>query len=158
MGSGERVEDAFEKLIFGEAGAKQIVGMMMKMSGEFLNQQTETMKTMTKTQSGDPNMKGIKFDIKYSARMEKVKSGKADYKVWLSDVITIVGSLGARVGDTIRVLVEENNKLRRGKSKGIMDVSIDPGTGRTDEKSLTMESVEEGTAEIKKVVVERGGA
>ena len=37
--SREKTEDAFEKHISGEAGAKQIMGMMMKVVGELLNQQ-----------------------------------------------------------------------------------------------------------------------
>ena len=51
-----------------------------------------------------------------------------DYKVWLSDVITIVGSLDSRVGDARRILVDKDNKLRRGRSQGIMDVTVDEGT------------------------------
>ena len=99
----------------------------------------------------------MKFDIKHLARMEKVQSGKADYKVWLSDVITIVGSLDARVGNAIRVLVDED-KLRRGKSKGILDVSVDPGTGMMDEKIFKVDFIKEGMEGIEKVVVESGGA
>ena len=76
----------------------------------------------------------------------------------MSDVITSVGSLDSRVGDAIRIFVEEDNKLRRGRSKGIMDVDIDKWTGRMDEKHLKVDSTESHMVEVKKVVEARGGA
>ena len=72
------MEDIFDKLISGDAGAKQIMGMMRIFEG-LLNQQMETMKTMTmtKTQSGDPNVRGIKFDIKHFARICEIHRRKS---------------------------------------------------------------------------------
>ena len=68
------------------------------------------------------------------------------------------GSLDARVGDAIRVLVDEGNKLRRGRSKWIMDVRADPGTGRMDERSIKVDWTKEGMDEIEMVFMESGGA
>ena len=55
----KKTEDAFEKLLSSESGTKQVMGMMMKMFSELLNQQTETMKTMTRFNLGIITRKGL---------------------------------------------------------------------------------------------------
>ena len=51
--SEEKAEDKLSKLLRSEAGTKQIVEAMMKMFGDLLTQQTETMKNMTKPSAAD---------------------------------------------------------------------------------------------------------
>ena len=85
--------------------------------------------------------------------MEKFKSGKADYNLWLSDFITIVGSLDPQMGITISTIVELDNETKRGRSKVIMNVKTEEN-GKVIQGSLFV-NAKEG---VQKTVAESRGA
>ena len=68
------------------------------------------------------------FDIKHVARMDKYHGGISEYRPWLEDLVTVVGSTDSGVGNQIKELVDQDNHKRKTRKEDVMVVTMEDGS------------------------------